>query len=104
MVFQTAPPQPASKARLTCSPQLVGGAEASQNGFGDLIPAVLAARLGVPFKVSSGMSGLVAQKSLRDADRGPLAVGNGIHDLAAAIDAVASGKVFLIAGLAGCAL
>src|SRR5947208_5230168 len=35
MVFHTAPPQPASKARLTWSPQLVGGPEASQNGLGD---------------------------------------------------------------------
>src|ERR1700733_11260310 len=38
IVFQTAPPHPASKARITCSPQLVGGALASQNGFGHLIP------------------------------------------------------------------
>jgi hypothetical protein len=34
MVFHTAPPQPASKARMIISPVLVGGAEASQNGFG----------------------------------------------------------------------
>src|SRR5437868_8968624 len=40
MVFQTAPPQPASKARITCSPQLAGGPEASQNGFGQrILPA-----------------------------------------------------------------
>ncbi|MCV4932166.1 hypothetical protein OFC23_27185, partial [Escherichia coli] len=38
-VFQTAPPQPASNALSTIEPILVGGAEASQNGFGDLIPA-----------------------------------------------------------------
>src|SRR5437016_14482221 len=41
MVFHTAPPHPASKARITWSPVLVGGADASQNGFGDLIPAKL---------------------------------------------------------------
>ncbi len=34
-VFQTAPPQPASNARMTCSPQLVGGPDASQNGLGE---------------------------------------------------------------------
>src|SRR5258706_536475 len=34
-----APPQPASKARMTCSPELVGGALASQNGLGLLMPA-----------------------------------------------------------------
>jgi hypothetical protein len=38
MVFHTAPPQPASKARMTCSPVFVGGAEASQNGLGVWIP------------------------------------------------------------------
>ena len=41
MVFQTAPPQPASKARMTWSPQLVGGPEASQNGLGERMPAKL---------------------------------------------------------------
>src|SRR5271155_2061667 len=39
IVFQTAPPQPASNARMTCPPVLVGGPEASQNGFGLVIPA-----------------------------------------------------------------
>src|SRR2546430_14539847 len=38
-VFHTAPPQPASNARMICSPVLVGGALANQNGFGLLIPA-----------------------------------------------------------------
>ena len=38
MVFHTAPPQPASKARMTCSPQLVGGPEASQKGLGLRMP------------------------------------------------------------------
>src|SRR5260370_19703294 len=44
MVFQTAPPQPASNARCTCIPELLGGAEASQNGFGERIPAKLMLR------------------------------------------------------------
>src|SRR5258706_478433 len=38
-VFHTAPPQPMSKARMTCSPELVGGALASQKGLGLLMPA-----------------------------------------------------------------
>src|SRR4029079_10893696 len=38
-VFHTAPPQPASNARITCGPEFVGGAEASQKGLGLLIPA-----------------------------------------------------------------
>src|SRR5208282_6715580 len=44
MVFQTAPPHPASNARCTCMPELLGGAEASQNGFGERIPAKLMLR------------------------------------------------------------
>src|SRR5688572_32159598 len=43
-VFQTAPPQPASNARSTIDPIFVGGAEASQKGLGDLIPAKLMLR------------------------------------------------------------
>src|SRR5262245_52993517 len=38
-VFHTAPPQPRSNARITWSPVLVGGALASQNGLGLLMPA-----------------------------------------------------------------
>src|SRR5215510_8455612 len=38
-VFQTAPPHPASNARSTIEPMFVGGAEASQNGLGDFMPA-----------------------------------------------------------------
>jgi len=37
-VFQTTPPHPASKARNTFIFLSVGGALASQKGFGDLIP------------------------------------------------------------------
>src|SRR5262245_6162801 len=38
-VFHTAPPQPASNARMICSPVFVGGALASQNGLGLEMPA-----------------------------------------------------------------
>src|SRR5277367_2832544 len=101
MVFHTAPPQPASKARMICSPQLVGGAEASQNGFGDWMPAVFAARLG---RVSSGMGRLPLGERLHDSDGGTLAVGHGIDYFATAIDAVASGEVFRIRGLSSWAV
>ncbi len=37
-VFQTQPPHPWSKARDTWSPVLVGGPDASQNGFGLMMP------------------------------------------------------------------
>src|SRR5690242_13461978 len=44
IVFQTAPPQPSSNALATWTYVLVGGPEASQNGFGDLMPAKLTER------------------------------------------------------------
>src|SRR5262245_33850295 len=43
-VFHTAPPQPASNARLTLYALSVGGAEASQNGLGDSMPRNLVLR------------------------------------------------------------
>src|SRR5580704_10260663 len=47
IVFHTAPPQPASKARMICSPQLVGGADASQNGLGHWMPQKFVASVGL---------------------------------------------------------
>src|ERR1700757_2865025 len=85
MVFQTAPPQPASNARITCSPQLVGGADASQNGFGDTIPAKLTLR--------SGMRWL---QLLSHRDSGALPIGNCVHYLPPTIYAIAAGEVFRI--------
>src|ERR1700733_4548931 len=83
MVFQTAPPQPASNARMTCSPQLVGGAEASQNGLGDRMPpANVVERSDRSHLEGSG-----------DSQSGPLSIRHGIHHLAAAIDAVAACKI-----------
>src|SRR5437773_11935525 len=49
MVFQTAPPQPASKARITWSAQFEGGPDASQNGFGQRIPAKFVVRSATVF-------------------------------------------------------
>src|SRR5215467_3840461 len=95
-VFQTAPPHPASKARMTCSPQLVGGAEASQKGFGEWIfPAKRTER--------SGAIGASAMRCLQfPADRqgGAFAIGNGVYHFAAAIDAVAAGKILGMGRLA----
>ena len=45
IVFQTAPPQPASNARITCPAVFVGGPEASQNGLGDSMPQKLYAQI-----------------------------------------------------------
>ena len=88
MVFQTAPPQPASKARMICSPQLVGGADASQKGFGERMPAKFTARFG-----ASGMGDLE-----RPLNRDPcaLAVGDCVDDFAPTIHAIAAGKIFRV--------
>src|SRR5438552_16765581 len=85
MVFQTAPPQPASKARITCSPQLVGGPEANQKGLGQRIPAKL----------------VVRSAMIDHPESGAFAVGHGVHDFASAVDAIAAGVVFGVAGAAG---
>src|SRR5271170_5102490 len=90
-VFQTAPPQPASKARITCSPQLAGGPEASQNGFGQRMPpAKFVERSAIlPFQIPDNSQG------------GALAFSHGIHHLASAVHAIASGEVTRIRGLSG---
>src|SRR5260221_6365199 len=48
IVFPPAPPHPASNARCTCMPEFAGGADASQNGFGERIPAKLIRRSPIP--------------------------------------------------------
>src|SRR5690348_10640629 len=70
-VFHTAPPQPASKARITWPPELAGGAEASQNGFGERMPATLQDRS------ATGASTEVAI----DGEGGALALGGGVDHL-----------------------
>src|SRR5579863_5975869 len=84
-VFHTAPPQPASKARITCSPVFVGGAEASQKGFGLLIPAQSVVRSATVCLLRFGLAPLPGRHHrLR---RVP-PVGDRIHDLLAAVDAI----------------
>src|ERR1700693_1782709 len=90
MVFQTAPPQPASKARMICSPQLVGGAEASQKGFGELM---------LPAKLRMRMSGMGHLRRLQNRKGGALAAGYRVHYFAPAIHAIAARIVAGIAGL-----
>src|SRR3954462_5074470 len=87
IVFQMAPPQPASNARITCSPQFVGGPEASQNGFGHRMPAKFVLRS--------------ATQGLRHRRRRALAVRHRVHHLAAAVHAVAAGEVLRIGGPPG---
>src|SRR5687767_3846867 len=89
-VFQTAPPQPASNARWTWPPEFAGGADASQNGFGDLIPAQSIDRSGIGSSAEEGVNG---------AGSG-LAFGRRVDDLFAAVSAVSSGVPAFASGLA----
>src|SRR5215469_1587952 len=93
MVFQTAPRHPASKARITCSPQFVGGAEASQNGFWHLIPAKVVSSVGLGLF----MLGLQPRSY---PDRCALSIGDGIDDLAPSVRAITACEVHWIRGLA----
>src|ERR1700690_4480508 len=83
IVFQTTPPQPASKARMACPPVLVGGPEASQKGLGLVIPEKL------PFRSSAFTSAiddlsLLARRSepCVQPARGCHSLGNRVHDFA----------------------
>src|SRR5206468_552413 len=95
MVFHTAPPQPASKARMICSPQLVGGAEASQKGLGQRMPAKLVVR-----SANRDLLLSLLRDVCGDAVGGALAVSDGVDYLAAAVDAVSAGEVPGIRGQA----
>src|SRR5438067_6631125 len=91
MVFQTAPPQPASKARRTWSAQFAGGPEASQNGLGDwILPAKRILR-----------SAILSLQPIRDSDGRALAPGDGVHDFTPAVDAVAAGEIARVGALSG---
>src|SRR3984885_15234582 len=72
IVFHTAPPHPASKARMICSPQLVGGADARQNGLGDRMP---------PANVVE-RSGIKPLEGSRDGHARALSIRHRIHHLA----------------------
>ena len=98
-VFHTAPPQPASKARMTWSPVLVGGALASQKGLGIVMPAksmersamIARALLLVPRPHGRVGAGLDSERGA-DTARGTLAVLYGGHDQFAAVHGVAAGE------------
>src|SRR5579871_3845970 len=94
IVFHTAPPQPASKARMICSPQLVGGADASQKGLRHLMPQKVVSRVGL------GLD-MLALQPRGDADARALSVGDCVDYFAASVGAVSAGKEFWVRGLTG---
>src|SRR5690348_7451896 len=89
-VFQTAPPQPASNARITWSPQFAGGPDASQNGFGQRMPAKLVVR-----------SAMLRSEFGDNPMRGAFAFRYRIHDFPTPARAISSREVLRIRGCAG---
>src|ERR1700691_4013890 len=81
MVFHTAPPQPASKARMICSPRLVGGADASQKGFRHGMPQNVVASVGLG-------CGKVSPQPRVNADARAFSVSYRVHHFTAAVGAV----------------
>ena len=82
----------------------VGGPEASQNGFGLVIPAKLTLKSAMrftsaPFACTSFRAHRGAAEPSVDAARGGHAFGHRIHHFLAAVGAIAAGKIFRIAGL-----
>src|SRR6266478_436855 len=97
IVFQTAPPQPASNARIICSPEFVGGADASQKGL----------RHGIPQKVVSSVGlglDMLHLQPRGNANASAFSVRNRVHNLAAAIRAISPGKKLRVGSLARCAV
>src|SRR6267378_2770218 len=82
-VFQTAPPHPASNARITWSPQLAGGPDASQNGFGQRMPFA-------KLVVRSAMLHLLLFERLRHRHACAFALGHGVYYFASAVHAIAA--------------
>src|SRR5580698_6722335 len=94
MVFHTAPPQPASNARCTCAPELVGGADASQKGLGDRMPANWMLRSAMFHRRETNMNRLCRELAvLHGHDGGRRVLGS---------DAIAAGKHAGNAGLKVC--
>ena len=94
IVFQTAPPQPASNARMICSPQLVGGADASQNGLGQGIPQNVVARVGLS-------SGKVSLQPRGYSDARAFSIRHSVDNFPAAIGAVAAREELGVRSLTG---
>src|SRR5215468_8345940 len=87
IVVHTAPPQPASKARMTWYAVLVGGPEASQKGFGDRTPQKLMLRSGI------GSPSALGFQRLMNSCGSLFAMRDRVHDFSAAVHAISAGIV-----------
>src|SRR6202522_480670 len=66
-VFHTTPPHPALKARMTLYALSVGGAEASQNGFGDRMPAKVVRRCAMAYAPARRVEAVACRAPLIEA-------------------------------------
>src|ERR1700721_4825189 len=92
IVFQTAPPQPASNARIICSPQFVGGADASQNGLMHGMPQNVLSSVGL------GLD-MLCLHPRGNADATAFLISNRVHNLSAAVGAVSTSKKLWVGSL-----
>src|ERR1700754_571104 len=98
IVFHTAPPPPASKARITCSLQLDGGAEASQKGFGHLMPQNVVSRVGLTIELLAAMLHL---QPGGNSYAGALAVRDSVDNLTSSVRAITACEELRMRGLPG---
>src|SRR5580704_13900165 len=93
IVFQTAPPQPASNARMICSPQFVGGADASQKGLRHWMPQNVVSSVGLGL-------GMLSLQPRGNTDACAFSVRNRVYHLAAPVRAISTGKKLWVGSLA----
>src|SRR3984957_4749071 len=104
MVFQTTPPQPASKAFMAWWAVLGGGPDASQKGFGLVIPANLTVRSAIDspvrhFEWSRCFRGARRAEPYVQSTSRSHAFGNSIYNFFAAIGAITCGEILGVASL-----
>src|ERR1700679_871808 len=92
IVFHTAPPQPASNARIICSPQFVGGADASQNGLMHGMPQNVLSSVGLGL-------GILCLQPLGNAAARAFPISNRVNNLSAAVGAVSTSKKLWVGSL-----
>ena len=94
---------------MICSPQLVGGAEASQKGFRHGMPqnvvssvGATAGRLATPFARELSMASVMPKMTFQprsDGQPGAFTLSDSIYDFTAAVGAVPTGKELRMRGL-----
>src|SRR5579863_3280614 len=103
IVFHTAPPHPASNARITWPAVFVGGPLASQNGFGDSSPQNFTRRSAMRFLQLAQITPLSCRSHAAplpepriDSTRSGHAFGHRVHHFLAAVGAISRRKILRI--------